>query len=709
VSAARAGGEALARRPPAPPGPARDTPIRFLAGVGPARAERLAGEGFAHAGDLLLHLPARYEDRRRVVGPREVDAAGSWTLRARLVELRRIRTRRRGFVLVRARAVDPRGALPVVWFNQPYLLQRLVEGGDYLLHGAVRATPGAGWELVNPSVVPADGEEGSGGRIVPVYASLAGLGPAPTARLVARALPLLDSDPPPEVVPAGLRRRYGLPEIGAALRALHLPGADADLAALGARASPAHLRLIYGELLELQLELALLRAAQVSVEKQHAYTVDNRVREAARAALPFRLTAAQKRVTREIVDDLLRPQPMLRLLQGDVGSGKTIVAALALLIAVESGLQAAFMAPTELLAEQQFAVLERLLGARCRLALLTGSQAGTAGARAALAAGRLDVAVGTHALIQRQVAFARLGLAVIDEQHRFGVEQRRLLQGKGDRPDVLVMTATPIPRSLALTLYGDLEISVLDELPPGRQPVATELAPAGRRREVYARLREAVRGGAQAYVVVPLIEESEEIAAASIAELAARVRELLGDLPAAVLHGRLAPAERERVMAAFAGGEVRLLVATTVVEVGLDVPAATWMVIESAERFGLAQLHQLRGRIGRGAGAARCVAIHGRLGETAARRLELFASARDGFAIAEADLELRGPGDLLGKRQSGLPRLRIADLAADRVWVERARADARELLPQLDRPEQAALAARVRARLRDRYEAFSGG
>jgi len=350
------------------------------------------------------------------------------------------------------------------------------------------------------------------------------------------------------------------------------------------------------------------------------------------------------------------------------------------------------MAPTELLAEQHFANLERLLGGRYRLALLTGSAAAADRSRAALSAGEVQLAVGTHALIQEAVEFRRLGLAVIDEQHRFGVAQRSLLRRKGDRPDLLVMTATPIPRSLALTAYGDLQVSTLDELPPGRTPVRTEVLPAGRRRAVYGRLGEALAAGARAYVVAPLIEESGQLAAASLEEVEKRARESLEGFPLAVLHGRMPAPERERTMRAFAAGELRVLVATTVIEVGVDVPAATWMIIESAERFGLAQLHQLRGRIGRGAGQAVCIALHGRLSDTAKQRLKIFGSTADGFAIAEADLALRGPGDLLGTRQAGLPALHVARLPEDWDWLVRARDDVRELLERLDASALQALA-----------------
>jgi ATP-dependent DNA helicase RecG len=686
----------------------RDTPLRYLRGVGPAKAEKLRAAGLEKAGDLLWHLPLRYEDRRRVVPPRGVEAPGDWTVAGRLTELRLVRTRRRGFVIVRGRVEDEGAAIAVTWFNQPYLLQRFADGDRVLLHGTARATGQALLELVNPTVEKLVGEAPPSGGIVAIYPSFGGLGPAAMARFVGAALECLATDPPPDPLPEELRRRYAFPGLAAAFRTLHRPPPDADLGAFQNRVTPAHHRLVYDELLALQLELDELRRHEIKEIKQHRYRIDDRVRAVARTILPFALTGAQKRALREIADDLRSPHPMLRLLQGDVGSGKTIVAALALLLAAESGLQGAFMAPTELLAEQHFGNLQRLLGTRYRLGLFTASAATREAARA-LASGEIQIAVGTHALIQEQVRFQRLALAIIDEQHRFGVDQRRLLQGKGDRPDVLVMTATPIPRSLALTIYGDLESSVLDELPPGRTPIATEVVPAGRRAEIYRRLRGELAAGAQAYVVFPLIEESEEISAASLAELGAKVREFLAEFPSAVLHGRLPAAERERLHRDFAAGRLRLLIATTVIEVGIDVPQATWMVIESAERFGLAQLHQLRGRVGRGRGASRCVAIHGRLSEAAKKRLEVFASTSDGFVIAEADLSLRGPGDLLGTRQAGLPRLRVADLVVHREWIERARLDAREVSARAAEPAFAQLLASVRKRVPNRYEALAGG
>ncbi len=678
----------------------------MLRGVGPARRGELARAGFRTVEDLLYHLPLRYEDRRRLSRVAEIRAEGGHTLSGWLRGLRDIRRPRRGFTLVRGWFEDDSGALPVVWFNRPYLRRQVSEGVPYLLHGEVRRQ-GQGWELVNPTCEP--GEQGlHGGRIVPVYPAIGRLGPIGLRHLLDGILAELDPAAlEPDPLPPRLRERYRLPPLAMALAAVHRPGKDEEPERLNARRSAAHLRLIYGEFLELQVALALLRSNQIRERKQHTYAIDEDLRSVVRDMLPFRLTAAQKRVLREIADDLLSPHPMLRLLQGDVGSGKTIVAAVALVLAVENGLQGAFMAPTEILAEQQHRVLSRLLGDRYRVALLTGSR--RSAGLADLRAGVVQIAVGTHALIQEEVAFRHLGLAVIDEQHRFGVGQRELLQRKGDRPDVLVMTATPIPRSLALTVYGDLALSVLDELPPGRTPVATRVEPESERKEVYAWLRRELDRGAQAYVVFPLIEGSQQVQAASIVELGDRVRRYLEPHRSAVVHGRTPAEERETLLADFAAGRLRVLVATTVIEVGIDVPGATVMVIESAERFGLAQLHQLRGRVGRGARPSTCIALHGKLGEDGERRLEVFAETTDGFRIAEADLEIRGPGDLLGTRQSGLPTFRVANIVSDREWLERARSDAHELLAEAPFHELRPLLARLGAEGMTRYERFAGG
>ncbi|HMB53490.1 MAG TPA: ATP-dependent DNA helicase RecG [Thermoanaerobaculia bacterium] len=670
-----------------------DSPLTALPGVGPKRAAALAEAGFATVGDLLRHLPARYEDRSTIHRAADAEAGAAATFRGRLTKVARVYTRRRGFSLVRGTFEDDSGTLPVLWFNRPYLANQLDTGSDtdagteYLLHGKVREARGGGAELLNPSVEAAERALHSG-KTVAVYGGAGELGPALLRRLVGTVLEELGAENLPELVPDPLPRqlleRHRLPLLGEALAALHAPDlharpGDADVAALNDRDTPAHQRIVYGELLAFQLALAERRAQQQRRVKPFRHRVDDRLRQVLAEVLPFRLTAAQRRALDEILADLERPVPMLRLLQGDVGCGKTIVAALALLAAVENGHQGAFMAPTELLAEQHGANLRRLLGGRCRVALLTASNPDLAVEREALAAGEADLAVGTHALIQQGTEFRRLALAVIDEQHRFGVRQRRLLQEKGERPDVLVMTATPIPRSLALTAYGDLDLSLIDELPPGRRPIETHVLPASKRRAVYRRLRdELTAGDGRAYVVCPLIEESEAVAAASVEETAGEVAAAMAPLPCGVVHGRLGAEERERVVGDFAAGRLRVLVATTVIEVGVDVPEATAMVIESGERFGLAQLHQLRGRVGRSERPSRCVVLHGRLGEEAKRRLAVFAESGDGFEIAEADLAIRGPGDLLGTRQAGLPPLHAADLVRDREWLEVARRDARE-------------------------------
>ncbi|HEX4960863.1 MAG TPA: ATP-dependent DNA helicase RecG [Thermoanaerobaculia bacterium] len=668
------------------------TPLRQVRGVGPARARALAAAGCHTAGDLLLHhLPFRYEDRREVTPVAAASPGGSFTFRGRLSGLRRLRTRRRGFSLVRGFVEDATGRLPVVWFNRPYLADQTA-AEESLLHGPVREAKGGGLELLNPSCEPVD-HAVHGARIVPVYPAKGKLGAPFLRRMIDSLLEEVDLLQVPETLPGELLLRHGLPALGEALSRLHRPREE-DVEALSARRTPAHHRLVYGELLEMQVVLALRREREAREPRSRRYRLGPAALRQVRQTLPFTLTAAQERVFGEVVADLQAPHPMHRLLQGDVGSGKTAVAALALALAVESGFQGAFMAPTELLAEQHFASLQRLLGDRWPTALLTGGTA-SAALRKQVASGEARLVVGTHALIQERIEIPRLGLAVIDEQHRFGVAQRELLRRKGDRPDVLVMTATPIPRSLALTAYGDLPVSTLDELPPGRNPVSTEVLPARKASDVYRRLRAAIEAGARAYVVVPHIEEGP----ASLAEVEGRVREALAGFPVAALHGRMPAAERERTMRDFAAGEVRALVATTVIEVGVDVPEATWMVIESAERFGLAQLHQLRGRVGRGSEASVCVALHGRLTAAGKERLAVFAATQDGFEIAERDLALRGPGDVLGTRQAGLPPLTVARLPEDWDWLVKARDDARELLGRLDEPARQALEESSRERM----------
>lgn len=687
-----------------------ETPLVELRGIGPVRSRELAAAGYRTVRDLLFHLPFRYEDRRTLMTVDRVASEGDFLLSGRLEKLSRVRLRRRGMSMVRGRLVDDTGELAVVWFNRPYLVGQISPEETYLLYGRVRRRAEQ-LELLNPTCEPA-GDALHSGRIVPVYPALGKLGSKALRRLMSQVLDHIQLEAElTDILPVDLLESYSLPSMASALATLHRPRGEISVDRLNERKTRAHERLIYGEFLKLQLELAMLRALETRECKGHHHEWGETTRKLIDELLPFSLTAAQQRVLDEIRQDMTSPHPMLRLLQGDVGSGKTIVAALALAAALESGNQGVFMAPTEILAEQHYRTLERLLGERFRVALLTSSSPDQGRLRRELAAGEIRLVVGTHSLIQESVSLRRLGLAIIDEQHRFGVAQRRLLQEKGMRPDLLVMTATPIPRSLALTAYGDLALSVIDELPPGRSPVSTRVVARSSRPAVYRWLRRRLDLGAQAYVVFPLIDNSDRVDAAAVSGLGEEVRELLSGHRSEILHGRSSREERTRIMSEFAAGEIKVLVATTLVEVGLDVPRATIMIIESAERFGLSQLHQLRGRIGRGSESSTCVAIHGQLsGESTARRLEIFAGSTDGFRVAEADLEIRGPGDLLGTRQSGVPLFRVADLVADREWLEIARQDARKILQTSDRREDLrCLLAAVEKRAADRQQHYAGG
>ncbi|HVS16895.1 MAG TPA: ATP-dependent DNA helicase RecG [Thermoanaerobaculia bacterium] len=654
--------------------------IESAPGVGPARARLLREAGIETLGDLLSTLPQHYEDRRSVstVAAATRDRPDAVTLRVRISALVRRRTRRRGLTVVEGRLQDVTGSLRAVWFNRPYLPAQVAAGAPYLVHGRLRSTA-RGLELFNASLAPAETATEPG--LTPVYGRRGDAAPSLIARLVRGVLGPGPEVPVSDPIPRERLAARGLPSLGAALYAVHRPPADADTGAYEGRESAAHQRLAYDELLLQQLRLAAGRRLHRARPKPHHYRVDDRVRAVARELLPFRLTTAQRRVLGELVADLRRPEPMLRLLQGDVGCGKTVVAGLLMAVAMESGLQAAFMAPTELLAEQHHATFRRLYRDRYRVELLTSST-GEPRLRQGIARGECDLVVGTHALIVEALDFARLGLVVIDEQHRFGVAQRRRLEEKGERPDVLVMTATPIPRSLAMTAYGDLDLSVIDELPAGRHPPSTHVLPATARERVFAAVERELEAGGQVYVVFPLIEESGGLAAEAVAGLGAEYRRRFAAHGAIEVTGQLTPEQRRSRMDAFVAGRRRVLIATTVIEVGVDVPDAACMVIESAERFGLAQLHQLRGRIGRGARRATCWAVHGDLTEGARERLRVFAETCDGFRIAEADLALRGPGELLGTRQAGRTELRIADPVRHATLLAAARDDARAMVEQ---------------------------
>jgi ATP-dependent DNA helicase RecG len=651
--------------------------LRYLKGVGPKRAEALREEGIAGYEDLLYVLPFRWEDRRAFAYVSEVKPGGPpATLAVEVVSARLIRTRRRSFTIFRATLADESGSITALFFNQPFLQRVFVPGARIVVFGAAKPERKAGRKtggvlvLENPDyerLADDDDLRIHTGRIVPVYRKLGPLGSKALRSAIAGVLAELTDGDLGEIVPAEVLKRHGLPPRKEALIDVHFPPPATRIADLEARATPAQRALAFEEIYVLQLALAeRRRGAEATVRTAH-YEIGDALRAKLAHLLPFRLTAAQQRVLREIGADLRKPHPMNRLLQGDVGSGKTIVALLTLLVAVENGYQAALMAPTEILADQHARNVLKIFrdaGYPAVVSVLTGSQRSAARRRSLedIATGRAQLVVGTHALFESGVEFKRLGLVVVDEQHRFGVRQRAALAAKGDRPDLLVMTATPIPRSLALTIYGDLDLSVIDELPPGRTPVTTLVRAESDRERVYSGIRKEVAAGRQVYVVVPLVEETATSDLKAATAFAAHLRKhVFPKLAIGLLHGRLKSEEKDRVMAEFVRGAIQILVATTVVEVGVDVPNATVMVIEHAERFGLSQLHQLRGRVGRGAARSYCVLMEGAESDSQAARARLrtMEKVRDGFAIAEKDLELRGPGAVFGTHQHGLTDLQF--------------------------------------------------
>jgi ATP-dependent DNA helicase RecG len=664
------------------------TALQWLRGVGDRRARDLKRQGIETVKDLLDYLPFRFEDRSRFASIASLRPGPAVSVQGKILSCRLIRTRRRGFTIVEAVLDDGSASLKAIWFNQPYLTKVLARGTPVVLYGEpalARRGPRI-LQMENPeyeALTSDPGEEPTlhTGRVVPVYRKVGGISSRRLRRLVHNALTDL-SEALPDPLPAELRERHDLLPSREAYRQVHFPPAGDDLAPYQEGTSAAHRRLAFEEFFFLQLGLALRREGVHRKERGYACRYDEEIRRTLKRVLPFRLTGDQRAALKEIVDDLRSSHPMYRLLQGDVGCGKTIVALLASLVVIENGLQVALMAPTEVLAEQHALTLRRLLaGTRYRVELFTGG--GKAAERRdreeALAAGEILLAVGTHALIQEGVRFRRLGLAIIDEQHRFGVVQRLALQEKGDCPDVLVMTATPIPRSLALTVYGDLDVASIREMPAGRLPVATHVRYGESRARILDFLRKEVAAGRQAYVVYPLVEESERSDLQAALEGAERLGRELAGMRVGLVHGRLKSAEKEAAMSAFADGELDVLVATTVIEVGIDVPNASVILIENAERFGLSQLHQLRGRVGRGTHASHCILLASSrdLTPEAQERLAAMARTQDGFRIAEEDLRLRGPGDLFGTRQWGLPALRVANLLRDRPLLEAAHREAR--------------------------------
>jgi ATP-dependent DNA helicase RecG len=596
-------------------------------------------------------------------------------------------TRRRGFRIFHAVIADASGSIRCTWMNQAFLADILRPHLQVVVFGDVKLDS-TGLHFMNPEyeLVSEDLAGIKTARIVPFYEKTGTVTPNMQRRIVRQALDQLPQDIF-EPLPHGLRDRLGLVPRRVAVEESHFPPNEASVDELNAFRTAPQQRLIFEEFFLFQLGHAW-RRHETSIEpKPWIPIVDDRIRQSAASVLPFKLTPGQRQAVKEIVDDMRSPAPMHRLLQGDVGAGKTIVALLAAIVAMENGLQVAFMAPTEILANQHFSNIARLLASsRFRVDLLTGSTPGLQKhtVTSHIERGTTHLVVGTHALVQEAVTFHKLGLVIIDEQHRFGVEQRATLREKGLRPDVLLMTATPIPRTLALTDYSELEVSKIPDLPPGRKPVRTVVKPESRRDEVYDLIRQELDHGRQAYVIYPLVEESEKVDLRSATEMADHLQaEVFPAYRVALLHGRMKQDAKDHVMQAFIAGHVQVLVSTTVVEVGVDVPNASVMVVEHAERFGLSQLHQLRGRVGRGAWESYCVLLYqAPWSDDARERLKTMASTSDGFVIAERDLELRGPGDVFGTRQSGLPKLRTGDLVRDRDIMESAHHEARRLVEE---------------------------
>jgi ATP-dependent DNA helicase RecG len=731
------------------------TPVQYVKGIGPRVAEILAGKSISTVEDLLYYLPFRYEDRLNPRGIAELRPGEMATVIAEVRGSVLFRTRRSGTDIFQMTVGQGRSKLTCLWFHGRYLMGKFQPGQLVALYGKVEEDTWGrgGLQIIQPQfeiLGEAEGEAADRaaqsleiGRIVPIYESAAN--GKLTSRWFRRIVhSVLENLPElPESIPGPICERLQLIPRRQAFWEAHWPEAGESLANLPTARTPAHRRLIFEELFFLELGLELKRRRQ-RTHAGIAFELNDRVRQAIKRILPFHPTAAQKKVLKEIASDMQQPFPMRRLLQGDVGSGKTIVALEAAIIAIENGYQVALMAPTEILATQHYLSARRILEhAGYRIVLLTGSveQDRKRDLRRHIARGDAQLVIGTHALIQETVEFANLGLVIVDEQHRFGVIQRFKLMRKASEsqaeavtsyeprctpdgaairrrtpplalaePDTLVMTATPIPRTLALTIYGDLDVSVLDELPPGRSPITTRRVPDQRAEEVWDFVRQQAAAGHQTYVVYPVIEENEERELKAAIQMHNKLRrEILPDLRIGLLHGRLDAEEKDAVMRRFQKGEVDVLVSTTVIEVGVDVPNASVMVIEHAELFGLAQLHQLRGRIGRGPASSYCILVTGpkKVSEEAEQRLQAMLGTTDGFKIAELDLELRGPGEFFGTKQAGMPSLKVANILRDRDLLELAKKEAAGLLAdsnlEVPKPELARAFGHLRSHWNRRY------
>jgi ATP-dependent DNA helicase RecG len=679
------------------------TPLTYVKGVGPARAAMLGAKGLVTVADLLAYVPFRYEDRSNMKTVAQLAPGEMATVIADVRSAKLSGFKRRNLGLFEARFSDAsRSILVGKWFHGSYLANVLGEGVKVALFGKVEYDNYSGeLQMLHPEfeVLSGDDEEGEAlhvGRIVPIYEAVAKL----TTRLL-RVLThriLAELAPVEDCLPQVLRHRLKMPDRWTALRETHFPSPDADLRLLNAFRSPAQFRLIFEEFFWLECGVALKRSKAKALPGI-AFELTPRVRERIKTMLPFKPTDAQRRVIQEIAEDMKAPRPMNRLLQGDVGSGKTMVAAEAAVIAIENGYQVAVLSPTEILAAQHGIYFRQILS---KLGYVTVLLTGSASAREKaqlkklVAEGLAHVAVGTHALLEKDVEFRRLGLAIVDEQHRFGVMQRL------GHPDVLVMTATPIPRTLAMTLYGDLDVSIIDQLPPGRKPIVTKQRTADRIEQVYSFVKKQVDEGRQAYIVYPVIEESESQAMKAAQQGYEHLsREVFPTLSVGLMHGRLGADEKEAIMQRFKEGLVQVLVSTTVIEVGVDVPNASMMVIEQAERFGLAQLHQLRGRVGRGAAQSFCVLVTEKMNDTARERIRTLVESTDGFYISEMDLKLRGPGEFFGTKQSGIPSLRVANILRDGEILDIAR---REAMDFIAKPPSEEELRRAVAYIRDHWQ-----
>lgn len=693
--------------PTSRPAPSNDPllqPVQFLRGIGPEKAKDLEKQGIRIVRDLIERIPRTYRDYSQFKRIIQAQPGQVETIRGRVSRAWDERLRGR-MTIARVQINDGSGSLTGLWFNQPWMAKKFPEGREIIFAGVVERR-GAQLQITNPEWEIID-EEGSSdpinaGRIVPIYPLTGGLNPRDVRWAVKQAVDLA-AHLMPKVVPLPVVARQKLLEMAAAWCGIHFPADDEER-------RRARDTLAFEELLVLQTGLALVKHQTTDEAVGIAHGPDGEVTRRFYTALPFRLTAAQERVIRQVKADMESSRPMNRLVQGDVGSGKTMVAAAALAKVVDSGHQGVLMAPTEILAEQHYINLRHIFGPiGVQVVLMTGSLSKKERETnlGMLQMGLAQIAIGTHALIEENVAFQDLSLVITDEQHRFGVRQRARLQQKGTQPDVLVMTATPIPRTLALTLYGDLDVSIIDELPPGRKPVGTYWRPEAARKQVYDHLiNKEVAEGRQAYVICPLVEESDKLQAQAATEWHERLQQQYPAVRFGLLHGRMKPDEKDQTMEAFRRGEIQVLVATTVVEVGVDVANAAMIIIEGADRFGLSQLHQLRGRVGRGSQQSYCVLVTDAKSEDARQRMQVMQKHADGFTLAQKDMELRGPGQLFGTRQHGMPDLKVANPIADLAILERARTEAIALVqqdPQLRDPADAALREAVRSRLGEKF------